>query len=48
MLSVRNKDQSLLVVLSFIIFVFKFFYEIYKEFLVHLIAGLIFESMDGG
>ena len=28
-LSVRNKNQSLDVVLSFIVFVFKFFYEIY-------------------
>ena len=33
-LSVRNENQSLDVVLSFYIFVFKFFYEIYKEFLL--------------
>ena len=32
-LSVRNENQSLDVVLPFFIFVFNFFYEIYKEFL---------------
>ena len=35
-----NFLRSLDVVLPFFIFVFKFFYEIYKEFLVHLIARL--------
>ena len=39
--SVRNKNQSLDVVLPFFIFVFNFFYKIYEESLVHLIAGLI-------
>ena len=42
-LSVRNENQSLDVVSPFIIFVFKFFYEIYKELLVHLIARLIWQ-----
>ena len=38
--NVRNKNQSLDVVLPFFILVFNFFYEIYKEFLVHLIVRL--------
>ena len=37
-LSARNKNQSLDVVSPFFIFVFKFFYEYYKEFLVSLIV----------
>ena len=39
-LSVQNKNQSLDVVLPFFIFVFKFFYKIYQEFLVCFIVGL--------
>ena len=35
-----NFLRSLDAVLPFYIFVFKFFYKIYKEFLVYLIAGL--------
>ena len=35
-----NFLRSLDVVLPFFIFVFKFFYEMYKEFLVYLIARL--------
>ena len=38
---VRNKNQSLDVVLPFFIFVFKYIYEIYKECLVYFIFGLI-------
>ena len=41
MISVRNKTQSLDVVLPFFIFVFKFVYEIYKEFLVYFIVRLL-------
>ena len=41
-LSVRNENRSLEVVLPFFIF-FNFFYEIYKEFLVHLISRLIWQ-----
>ena len=37
MLCLRNEIQSLDVVLPFFIFVLKFFYEIYKEFLVYFI-----------
>ena len=40
-LSVRNENQSLDVALPFFIFVFKFFYEICKEFLIYCIARLI-------
>ena len=35
-----NLLRSLDVVLPYFIFVFKFFYEIYKDFLVYLIARL--------
>ena len=43
-LSVRNHNQSLDVVLPFFIFVFKFFFsEIYKESLVHFIDRLIWQ-----
>ena len=42
-LSVRNQNQSLDVVLPFFIFVFKFFSKIYKEFLVYFIVGLIWQ-----
>ena len=42
MLSVRNENQSL-VVLPFFIFVSKFFYEIYKEFLIYFIVRLIWQ-----
>ena len=41
--SVRNENQSLDVVLPFFIYAFNFFYEIYKKFLVHLIARLIWQ-----
>ena len=40
-LIIRNKNQSLDVVLPFFIFVFKFYYEIYNEFVVYFIVGLI-------
>ena len=40
-LSVSNENQSLDVVLPFLCL--KFFYEIYKEFFVHLVAGLIWQ-----
>ena len=42
-LSVRNENQSLVVVLSFSIFVFNFFYKAYKEFLVYFIVRLIWQ-----
>ena len=42
-LSVRNKNQSLDVVLSFLFLVFNFFNEIYKECLVHFIVRLIWQ-----
>ena len=42
-LSVRNKNQSLDVVLPFYIFAFKNFYEIYKESLVYFIVRLIWQ-----
>ena len=42
-LSVRNENQSFDDVLPFFIFVFKFFYEIYKEFLVYFIIRLIWQ-----
>ena len=42
---VRNENLSLNVVLPFYIFVYKFFfYEIYEEFLEHLIDELIWQQ----
>ena len=38
-------NQSLDGVLPFFILVFNFFYEIYQEFLVHLIARLIWQNL---
>ena len=40
-LTVRNENQSLGVVLLIFSFVFRFFYEIYKECLVYFIVELI-------
>ena len=42
-LSVLNNNQSLDVVLPFFIFVFKFFYEIYKKFLIYFMLRLIWQ-----
>ena len=42
-LSVRNENQSFDDVLPFYIFVFNFFYEIYKEFLVYFNVRLIWQ-----
>ena len=44
-LSVRNENQSLDVVLPFFIFVFNFTFEIYKEFLVYSLSKKVKSSL---